>query len=243
MTVRRGAIRVLTGVLVGWAVLAHATESAAQRRSAPPVRPPRVEAGGGIGWVGQSDVGTRNATLTSNATGEDPDPFTFFRVVGRTRSGVVGSGWLGVNLTQAMGVEAAFHYSRPSLRAVINDDVEEAPDTTIIAEAFTQTLVEGNFLYHFNQARFDNGHTVPFVLAGAGSFRQRQQNEGVTQTGAIYQAGVGFKWTSRIDRLRHAKGLGVRVDVRYVLRDGGFDFSDDARRSFIAASATTSFAF
>jgi hypothetical protein len=217
-------------------------ESAAQQ-ARPPVRLPRVEVGGGIGWVGQSDVGTRDATFTGNQPGAEPDPVTLFTVNGRTRSGLVGSGWIGFNLTNAIGVEGVFHYSRPSLSADIGADVEGAPNITLVASSFTQTLVEGNLLYHFNRARFDNQHTVPFVLVGAGALRQKNSDEGIDETGQIYQAGVGFKWTARIDARRRARGLGLRLDVRYVLRDGGVDFSDDARRSFVAASATTSFAF
>lgn len=225
-----------------WLVCAGAADSAAQLVR-PPVRLPRVEVGGGIGWVGQSDVGTRDATFTSNQPGEEPVPVTLFKVNGRTRSGPVASGWIGINLTNALGIEGVFHYSRPSLSADISADVEGAPNLTLVASSFTQTLIEGNLLYHFNRARFDNEHTVPFVLVGAGSLRQKNSDEGIDEVGQIYQAGIGFKWTSLIDARRRARGVGLRIDVRYVLRYGGVDFSDDDRRSSVAAGATTSFSF
>jgi hypothetical protein len=220
-----------------------AAESAAQPVR-PPVRLPKVEVGGGVGWVGQSDVGTRDATFTGNMPGEEPDPFTLFRVIGRTRSGLVGSGSIGVNLNNAWGLEGAFHYSRPSLSAHVRGDVEAAPDLTLVASSFTQTLVEGNILYHFNSARFDQEHTVPFVLIGAGSLRQKNDEEGIDEVGQIYQAGVGFKWSSVVDARRRARGIGLRLDFRYVLRNGGLDFSaDNQRQSFFAASALTTVSF
>ena len=105
---------------------------------------------------------------------------------------------------------------------------------------FKQTQVEGNVLYHFNRARFDNDKTVPFLFAGAGVLTQRDSEDGIDETGQIYQAGIGFKWFSRVEQLR-AKGVGLRLDFRYVLRDGGVDYSE-GWRSFVAINATTTFA-
>lgn len=236
-------VRRAVAACAAWGLFfALAGESAAQQ-ARPPVRLPRVEVGGGFGWVGQSDVGTRDATFTANQPGAEPDPVALFKVNGRTRSGLVGSGSIGINLTNAWGLEGVFHYSRPKLSADLSADAEGAPNLTLVASSFTQTVVEGNVLYHFNRARFDNEHTVPFVLIGVGSLRQKNSDEGIDEVGTTYQAGVGFKWTARIDARRRARGVGLRLDVRYVLRDGGVDFSDDARRSFVAASATTTLAF
>ena len=228
----------LTGFCV---LLVPAADAAAQVRQRRAVKPSRVEIGGGVGWVGQSDAGTRDATFTGNQPGAEPDPFVFFQVNGRTRSGLVGSGWVGANVTDAVGVEVGFAYSRPSLRANITADVEGAPPTTIVTSTFSQTQVEGNVLYHFNNARFDNDKTVPFVFGGAGVLTQRDSEDEIDETGSIYQAGIGFKWFSRVEQLR-AKGIGLRLDFRYVLRDGGVDFSD-GRRSFVALNASTTFAF
>jgi len=216
-----------------------ATAIAQQER--PVVRSPRAEVGVGIGWVGQSDAGTRDATFTGNLPGAEPDPFVFFRVNGRTRSGLVGSGWAGVNITGSIGVEVGFAYSRPSLKTTITDDVEGAADTSIVTATFNQTQVEGNILYHFNKARYDDDRTVPFVFAGAGVITQRDTSEGIDETGQLYQAGLGFKWSSKIRQLR-ARGIGLRLDARYVLRDGGVDFTE-GRRSFVAVNMTTTFGF
>jgi outer membrane protein with beta-barrel domain len=231
-------VSLLAGLCV---LLLPAADAAAQVRERRAVKPSRFEIGGGVGWVGQSDAGTRDATFTSNQPGEDPDPFVFFQVNGRTRSGLVGSGWVGANVTDSVGVEVGFGYSQPSLRANITADVEGAPETTIVTSTFTQTQVEGNVLYYFNNARFDNDKTVPFIFGGAGIQMQRDTGEDIDENAAIYQAGIGFKWFSRIERLR-AKGMGLRLDFRYVVRDGGVDYSEGVR-SFVALNATAAFSF
>lgn len=222
-------------------LLVPVADAVAQQRQPRAVKPSRVEIGGGLGWVGQSDAGTRDATFTGNQPGDDPDPFVFFRVNGRTSSGLVGSGWVGFNVTDSVGIEAGFAYSQPSLRTDITADVEGAPPTSIVTTTFKQTQVEGNVLYHFNRSRFDNDKTVPFLFAGAGVLTQQDSEDGIDETGQIYQAGIGFKWFSRVEQLR-AKGVGLRVDFRYVLRDGGVDYSE-GWRSFVAINATTTFAF
>ena len=69
------------------------------------ITPPTVEIGGGIGWVGQADAGTRDATMTANAPGE-AEAITFFSASGKTRSGPVGVGTVGLNFSRRFGVEA-----------------------------------------------------------------------------------------------------------------------------------------
>ena len=191
------------------------------------VTPPMVELGGGIGWVGQADAGTRDATMTANAPGE-PEPLPFFSASGKTRSGAVGIGTVGINFSRRFGVEAGFQYSRPSLSVRVDEDVEDTPSLTVEGPSFEQYLTEGSLIYHFNSARFDSRRTVPFVLAGAGVFRQKA-DDGLTETGALYQAGLGFKWLSGLSPTGRARGAGLRLDVRYVFRDGGFDFEDGLR--------------
>ena len=217
--------------------------SAASAQATPDVqvRPPTVEVSFGIGYVGQADSGTRDATMTANGLGS-LDPITFFSANGKTRSGPVGVGSVGINLTRSIGVEGGFQYSRPSLSVDLNQDVEDTPSVTIEGAAFEQYVTEGNLVYHFNGARIDETRTVPFVLAGAGVIRQ-DADDGTSETGTIYQAGLGFKWFSKIAQSGRAHGAGMRLDVRYVFRDGGFDFEQDQQRSLIVFTATALFGF
>jgi hypothetical protein len=46
-----------------------------------------------------------------------------------------------------------------------------------------------------------------------------------------------------VDARRRARGFGIRLDFRYVLRSGGVDFAEDELRSFFAASALTTVSF
>jgi hypothetical protein len=215
--------------------------AAAQTRPDVQVRPPTVEVSAGIGYVGQADSGTRDATMTANGLGS-LDPLTFFSASGKTRSGPVGVGSVGINLTRSIGVEGGFQYSRPSLSVELDQDVEDTPSVTLDGAAFEQYVTEGNLVYHFNGARIDETRTVPFVLAGAGVIRQNA-DDGTSATGTIYQAGLGFKWFAKIARSGRAHGAGLRLDVRYVFRDGGFDFEPDQQRSLFVFTATALFGF
>lgn len=227
----------LTAVAAAASLLVLADVVVAQP-AAQAVRPPSVEVGGGLGYVGQAEAGTHNATFTSNQPGTDPPPFQFFRATGKTRSGPVGFVVIGVNVSPAWGVEGGFQYSNPTLSVKIDQDVEGVEPTEITGATFRQYAAEGNVVYHFNRNRYDNRRSVPFVLAGAGQMQQRDADTGVEETGRYYQAGVGVKWFNGISRAGRARGAGMRLDIRYVFRDGGFDFEDKGRRSLITVSAT-----
>ena len=232
----RASVLITAGVL-SWSVAFPAIAAAQAER--PAVRPPIVELGGGIGWVGQADAGTRDASMTANGLGEVA-PVRFFSASGKTRSGAVGVGTLGINVSRQFGVEGGFQFSRPSLSVRVDQDVEQTPAVTVKGTSFEQYVGEGNFVYHFNNSRFDNRKTVPFVLAGAGVLRQKA-DDGTTETGTIYQAGLGFKWLSSLSNTGRAHGLGMRLDVRYIFRNGGFDFEDEQYRSFFVFTATALF--
>jgi hypothetical protein len=223
-------------------ILSGARPATAQTRPAP-IRLPRVEMGGGVIWSGVSKLGALNATMTANQPGDNPDRVPFFNVDSRIQGAPGANGWIGGNVSQSIGVEGGFQYSQPDIRTRVTGDVEGAADATLDAGSITQTIVEGNVLVYFNAGRFDQERTVPFVLVGAGYFRQTNSAESLDETGRIYQAGVGFKWVSGITRARRARGPGMRIDVRYVLRDGGLDFRDTARRPYVTASLTASMAF
>ena len=223
---------VLLGIVTFPAMALAQTEATA-------IRPPAVELGGGIGWASQVDAGTRNALMTANGLGKT-DPVRFFSASGETRSSAVGVGTIGINVTRRFGLEGGFQFSRPSLSVRVGQDVEQTPAMTVVGASFDQYVAEGNIVHHFNNARFDNRKTVPFVLVGAGVLRQKA-DDGMTERGTIYQAGLGFKWLDGLSNTGRARGLGMRLDARYVLRNGGFDFEDEKYRSFFVLTATALF--
>ena len=212
--------------------------SAAQLR----VSPATVELGGGLALAGVVDLDAVEATLTSNQPGT-PERFKFVRLDSRINADPAPAAWVGVNLTRVVGVEVGFQRSRPSIRTRISGDAEGVPAVTLTTTSISQRIVEGNVIVHGNAWRFDGQRTVPFLLAGAGQLRQVDDEQGLAETGRIYQAGFGFKWVSGITSSGRARGPGMRLDLRYVVRDGGFDVRGDTRRSFVTFGMTASLAF
>jgi hypothetical protein len=223
-----------------WVLLDPAAANAQPRTSA--VRLPRVEIGGGLMWSGVSKLGALDATMTANQTGT-PERLSFFKVDNQMKGAPAFGGWLGANVSQSLGIEVGFHHGRPDMRTRITGDAEGVADTTVEARLFSQSIVEGNVLLYMNAARFDQEHTIPFVIVGAGYLRHMNSDQTLKETGRIYQVGVGFKWVSGLTQARRARGPGMRLDVRYVVRDGGLDFREDSRRPYVCAGATALMAF
>ena len=228
----------MSGLL--WVLLDPAVADAQPRTSA--VRLPRVEVGGGVLWSGISKLGASDATVTANQRGT-PERLPFFKVDSEMKGAPSFGGWLGANVSQTVGIEVGFHYGRPDIRTRITGDAEGVAETTFNSRLFSQSIVEGNVLLYINGARFDQAHTVPFVIAGAGYLRQVNSEQTLKETGRIYQVGLGFKWVSGLTQARRARGPGMRMDVRYVVREGGLDFRADARRPYFSAGATALMAF
>jgi len=229
----RAGIIVLVWVLV-W--LWNPQTSAAQPAPVS-VRPASVEVGGGLAWSGVTSLGAQKATFTSNQPGT-PDRFTFFKVDSRWDAARSVAVWVGANVTPMVGIEGGFQRSRPTIRALIAEDAEDVPDSTLTTTTISQDIIEANAVFHFNVGRFDAQKTVPFALVGGGYLRQFDEDQAFEETGRIFQVGLGFKWVAGIARSGRARGPGVRLDVRYVVTDGGFDFQDKTRRSFVTAGIT-----
>ena len=212
--------------------------SAAQLR----VSPARVELGGGLALAGVIDLGAVDATMTRNQPGT-PERFKFFRADSRIDADPAPAAWVGVNVTRAVGVEVGFQRSHPSIRTKISGDAEGVPAVTLTTKSILQRTIEGNVILHGNAWRFDGQRTVPFLLAGGGYLRQSDDEHGLAETARIYQVGLGFKWVSGITSSGRARGPGMRLDLRYVVRDGGFDLRGDTRQSYVTAGMTASLAF
>jgi hypothetical protein len=205
---------------------------------------PRVEAGAGLIWSGVSELGGRDATMTSNESGT-PQRLVFFKTDSQMKGAPGAGGWAGANLSRFVGIEGGFQYSRPTIRTRITADAEGVTDATLTAtRLISQSIFEANVLLYAPGARFDQQRTIPFLIAGGGYLRQGYRDgDDLSDTGWIYQIGLGFKWVSGLTQARRASGPGLRLDVRYVVRDGGLDFQDNARRPYLTVSSTASMAF
>ena len=146
-----------------------------------------LEVGGGGVWTGGYDaLGETDATLTRPAAGSPPLPL--FAVSARMLSAPGAAAHVGVFLGRRMSAEAAFHYSRPIVRARLTKDFELAPDTDA-DEIITSYLVGGSLLYHFGEGRI-----VPFVSGGGGYLRQLHEANAELLTGTEVHAGGGVKY-------------------------------------------------
>lgn len=212
--------------------------SAAQVR----VRPGLVEVGGGLALTGSAELGSAEATMTSNQGGI-PTRYNFFKVDNRIDAERAVAAWGGVNVTPTIGIEVSFERSRPALKTMVTGDAEGVVTTTLATSSIRQDIVGGNFLFYGNGLRYDGQRTVPFLLVGAGYLRQQDDEQEIKETGRIYQIGLGFKWVARIARSGRAGGPGLRLDVRYRVRDGGFDVEEGIRRRFLTGSLTGMIAF
>jgi hypothetical protein len=228
----------LVAFLVLFWVLWRPGASAAQLQ----VHPASLELGGGLALAGVIDLGAVDATMTNNQP-RTPERFKFFRVDSRINAVPAPAVWVAVNVTRAVGFEVGFQRSRPTIRTKVSGDAEGVPPVTLTTESISQRIIEGNVIFHANAGRFDGQRTVPFLLAGGGYLRQVDDDQAQTETGRLYQVGFGFKWVSGITQSGRARGPGMRLDLRYVIRDAGFDVRDDTRRSFVTAGITAFVAF
>lgn len=188
------------------------------------------EVGGDAVWIGGSAVGAAKATETRNQAGSS-DRLTLFEADGRLKS-VAGIGArIGLNLTSNFGIEAALTYSRPLIVTSISNDFEGAPSATIGTSPLIQYLADLGVILHMTHLRFSRG-SVPFATASVGYLRQLTVDPAVAETGRVYQIGGGLK-----QMLSAGRGLGLRVDARLGVRDGGFAFAGPSRRPFFVASA------
>jgi hypothetical protein len=233
-------MKVVVSVLL-W-ILLNPSFAGAQRRDAA-IALPRVEVGAGLIWSGVSELGGRDATMTSNESGT-PQRLVFFKTDSQMKGAPGAGGWVGANLSRFVGIESGFQYGRPTIRTRITADAEGVADTTLTAtRLISQSIFEANVLLYAPGARFDQQRTIPFLIVGGGHLRQTYRDDDLRDTGWIYQIGLGFKWVSGLTQARRARGPGLRLDVRYVVRDGGLDFQENARRPYLTVSSTASMAF
>lgn len=235
--------RLTLGLVFAAAVLLapHQVEAQGSRTPPGPTRPARPtphpgswEISGGFLWQGGFDLGDRNAELTRNpSTGTGP--FDLFGAASSLGSGIGAQGRLTGYLTRNLAVEGGARITRPRLAIDLSDDAESAPDVTA-AETLTQYVFDGSVVWHF--APFHKERAVPYVAGGAGYIRDLHEGNSLIETGTEYHAMAGVKWwfNSRPRR------LGLRTEVGFSVRDGGFDLSE-GRRTVPVASASLVYIF
>jgi Outer membrane protein beta-barrel domain len=181
------------------------------------------EIGGGVVYIQGFDLGERTAELTPS-TGNDP--LDLFTTDSELKAVVGFQGRLGFYLTPQLSVEGGVRYAKPKLRIRVTGDFENAPNETV-EETLSQYLFDGSLVWHFGRP---SGGTVPFIMGGAGYFRELHDGDELVETGAEYHAGAGVK-------IWFGGALGVRAEGGISIRDGAFDFEDKVRVVPVAAGS------
>lgn len=219
-----------------WLLVSAATASAQVWIGAgrPAPRRGSIEFTGGILWSRGFDLGDTPAVLTRNPT-TGSSPFIWFNSDTRLEPAPGALARLGVYLSPRVSIEGGVQYSRPKLSTRVSGDAESAVSATI-SESLSRYVFDGAVVVHLPS--FGGGRGVPFVTGGAGRIRELHDGNELVETGTLYHAGAGVKVWFGASRRR----FGLRGDVGFAIRDGGFDF-DEGRRTVPTAGASLIYLF
>ena len=192
--------------------------------------------GGGALWLASSAVGDRKATETRNQTGS-ADRLTLFEVGSRLRSAPGMGAHVGFNLTSTLAIEGTLTYSRPRITTAVANDFERSPNLTLSDSSLQQYFIDAGVLVHLTSLRLGS-RTLPFLAASVGYLRQVTEEHASVLTGRLYGIGGGLK-----QMLSPGGRVGLRVDARLGVRDGGLMLDDHRHRAFFMAGAGTFFVF
>jgi hypothetical protein len=196
--------------------------------------PGRLELGAGLLWTGAQLLGSRDANLTTG-TGST---LRLFSSTSDLRPVAGFEGRVGVKLTRAIEAEVLASYATPQLRTQVSNDTENSA-AAIVIESVQQYTIGASVIWYALGPRF-GGRARPFVTAGAGSLRQLHEAATLVATGQLYQVGGGAKLVLASRPRQILKVVGVRLDVRAIVRTKGIAF--DGRRSISSAVGASLFA-
>ena len=184
--------------------------------------PTRIEIAFGGRWSGGVPLGAADATATTASGGS----FRLFSTRSELASMPAVEGRLGARLWRELKAEVSASYGASDLNTEVTLDVEGATDATV-SEPVRQFAVEGSIVAELTAWRLGR-RTVPFVSAGAGYLRHIHEGGTLVETGAIYQAGGGIEHVLHERRASDPrqrapvmKSIGLRADIRAVVRTGG----------------------
>jgi hypothetical protein len=186
--------------------------------SAQSAEPSRFELGVGASWMGAQSLGAKAATETTSTASTS----TLFGTTSEL-AGVAGiEGRVGVRLSRWLAAEAEASYLKPQLRIAVSGDAEGAAAVTA-AETIQQFTIGGNLLWRVPGRRW-SPRFAPFATVGGGYLRQLHEQATLVATGRFYQVGGGVSALLVSSRHFYTKGIGVRADVRALIRSKGVAF-------------------
>ncbi|MBI4487274.1 MAG: hypothetical protein HY655_14825 [Acidobacteria bacterium] len=174
----------------------------------------RFEVALGPLWVGRAAFGRADATETASSGGR----FPLFSTSSELAAAPGLEARVGIRFARRLQVEASSSYRRPQLRATISGDVENAARIAV-AESIQQFTFDGALVLQLARWRFGRGG-LPFVSAGAGYLRELHEGRTLAAAGRTFHVGGGVKYLI-VSRDGRWKGLGVRGDVRALVRANG----------------------
>lgn len=209
-------MRVALTVVLGVLLPAYAAAQPYLGATAPHAK--SVEIGGGVVWTAGYDAGSRAATESANSS-TGGAPVTLFSTSARVAPVAGIEARAGVYLGPRVSVEAAFQFSRPQLRVMLDDDFENAAAQEAVG-GLSSYVIGGSVLYHFG-----GGHVVPFVMGGGGYLRQLDEDNADVLTGNELHGGGGVKVWFGAGESR----LGLRVTAQASVRSRTASFEQKRR--------------
>jgi hypothetical protein len=225
---RRGpkrALLVLPAVLfvqLYWLAPAHAQTAES---------PSRIEIGIGVRWIGREALGGRTATETTGAGGTS----ALFSTQSELGSAAGVDGRVGVRLTRTLIAEAEASYLKPQLGIAISADAEGAAPVTA-TETIQQFTIGVNVAWRLPGRRW-SPRFAPFAEAGGGYMRQLHEPATLVEGGRYYQFGGGVNALFASTRHFHMRGIGVRADLRALVRSEGVRFDQGSKVSPAAGAS------
>jgi hypothetical protein len=190
----------------------------------------RFDLSAGLLWTGRASFGSAAANETSASGG----PFLLFSTSSELAAAGGIEARIGVRLTPALQVEASSSYARVQLRTTVSGDSDNGP-SAVLSETIQQVTIDGGVMLRLQRWRFGGG-AVPFVAAGAGYLRQVHEGNTLAVTGQAYRAGGGVNYLL-MSRTGLLKGIGIRADLRAIVRRKGVAFDGRAHTSPAAAGS------
>jgi hypothetical protein len=185
--------------------------SGAARAQTPRAKGPRIELGVGAVWTRGASFGSSNANeIAPNGTN-----VALFDTSNSLTAATGVEAQLGFRVTSRFWVEASGSWSHVQLVTRESADFEGQGALTLAAPA-SQFTAEGSALWCFKRRR----RVEPFVRVGVGWMRDLTSDTVLATDGLIATVGGGMKYWWREPDRGWLRRIGLRADVRAVLRTG-----------------------
>lgn len=212
-----------SGVVLGVLCALCGCASSAAAQSADPGA--RFHLGIGVIWDGRQPLGDNIAKETTAAGGAA----TLFSTSSELAGAAGAAARLGVRLTRSLVAEAEASYLKPELRIAISGDAENAAAVTAL-DTTQQFTIGGGVVWYLPGRRW-SPRFAPFATAGGGYLRQLHEQNTFLQTGRYYQLGGGLSTLLVTEPHVHIKGVGIRADLRALVRSKGVVFDGGSKTS------------